>query len=158
MHFLIRLVVEAGTEKDANCAAESLMDELVQQGEFDWYNLDPDSTRWPECGKPVQLSTKKGQAWVADALKTEYEEFLQTMNTIRLMCKNYNDDQIFNEEFDQTTEHYYSRYQFSRACGYHANACYLYGEDGASIVNQHELDRYLDAPSKYWVVQVNCHS
>jgi len=134
------------------------MMDLVEWKEFDWYHDVPDGSRWEDCWKPARLSSKKAQTWVKDAMDVQLSEFKQAMATIRLMLDSYTDSQIFNEEFEQVDGHYLSRYQFSRASGYHANVCQLFGEGGDSITSQRQLEGYLEDTSRLWVVQVDCHN
>ncbi len=158
MHYLVRLIVEADSAEEANSQADSVMMDLVEWKEFDWYHDTSDGSRWEECWKPVRLSNKKAQAWVKDAMDGQLSEFKQSMATIRLMLDSYSDEQIFNEEFERVDGHYLSRYQFSKASGYHANACQLFGEGGDSITSQKHLGGYLENTSRLWVVQVDCHN
>jgi hypothetical protein len=159
MHYLVRLIVEADDINDAKSRADSVMIDLVEYGEFDWYRDEADDSGWPDCWKPVRLSTKKARATVADAVQSQLIEFKQAIATIRLMLESYSDEQIFNEEFTHDTEgHYLSRYQFSRASGYHANTCLLFDTNGSAIISQRELDLLLKEPDGLWVVQVDCHN
>ena len=158
MHYLVYVVVEAKDEAEANSRTDYIMMDLVEQKEFDWYSGDHDESRWEDCWKPMRLSTKKAQAMVQDAMQGQLAEFKQTIATIRIMLDSYSDEQIFNEEFQQVDGHYLSRYQFSRASGYHANACQLFGEGGDSITSQKQLEWYLKDTARLWVVQVDCHN
>lgn len=158
MHYLIRFIVEAQDAKEANSHAECVMNQLIEQHEFDWYSSEADDSRWEECWKPVQLQSKKGQALVEDAMRGQLAEFSLAMDTIRFMCKVYSDEDIFNEKFEQVEGHYLSRYQFSVASGYHANACYLFDTHGSPITNQVSLAQYLENWDGLWVVQVDCHN
>ena len=158
MHYLVRLMVEAEDAQEANNHAECVMNDLVEWREFDWYSTEADEGRWEDCWKPVRLNTKKGKAMVQDAMQGQLEEFKRSMAAVRLMLDQYTDGQIFNEEFEQIEGHYLSRYQFSRASGYHANACQLFDNGGCSITNQKQLDWYLKEPKGLWVVQVDCHN
>jgi hypothetical protein len=158
MHYLVRLIVEADDAEQANMEATSVMEDLVDWREFDWYQTSADGSRWEDCWKPMRLSTKKAQATVQDAMQGQLAEFKQTIATIRIMLDSYSDEQIFNEEFQQVDGYYLSRYQFSRASGYHANACQLFGEGGDSITSQKQLEWYLKDTARLWVVQVDCHN
>jgi hypothetical protein len=158
MHYLVRVIVEAEDAKEANNHAECVLNDLLEWKEFDWYSTSTDESRWEHCWKPVRLDSNKGQAWVKDAMKSQLDEFVRTMQTVRLMVRDYSDEQIFNEEFEQVDGHYLSRYQFSRASGYHGNACQLFDTNGSSITSQKELDSYLKEPNGLWVVQVDCHN
>lgn len=158
MHYLVRLIVQAGNIEEAISQADSIMFDLLERNEFDWYSTKDDESRRDECWKPVRLSTKKGLAIVQDAMQDQLAEFKDAMTTIRLMLDQYSDEQIFNEEFERTEGRYLSRYQFSKASGYHANACQLFDTDGSHITSHHELDRYTADPTGAWVVQVDCHN
>lgn len=158
MHYLIRVIVEAENADEAKGQTENVMDNLIEWREFDWYTPQSSESRWDDCWKPVRLTSKKGRAWVNDAMQGQLDEFQRTMQTVRLMLKEYSDEQIFNEEFKQVEGHYLSRYQFSRASGYHANACQLFDNGGCSITTQKQLDWYLKEPKGLWVVQVDCHN
>ena len=158
MHYLVTLIVPAENAEEANSVADSVMMDLVEWKEFDWYNQTPEDSRWEDCWKPIKLSSKKAQAIVANAMQEQLAEFKQTVSTIRVMFEKFSDEQIFNEEFEQVAGHYFSRWQFSRASGYHGNACQLFGENGDSITNQKQLDYYLKDPKNQWVVQVDCHN
>lgn len=159
MHYLVRLIIEADTAEEANSQADSVMMDLVEWREFDWYTMQDMESGWEGCWKPVRLTTKKAQAMVRKTMQDQLAEFKDTITTIRLMLDHYSDEQIFNEEFEQKTPgRYLSRYQFSKASGYHANACQLYDTTGNAITNQRELDMYLKEPKHLWVVQVDCHN
>ena len=158
MHYLVRLIVEADDADEANSQADTVMTDLVEWHEFDWYHTETNGSRWEDCWKPIRLSTKKAQAMVADAMQGQLAEFKDTLASIRLILDGYTDEQIFNEEFEKVDGHYLSRYQFSRASGYHANVCLLFGDGGDSITNQKQLDCYLKDTSRLWVVQVDCHN
>jgi len=161
MHYLVRLIVEADNADEANNQADSVMTDLVEWNEFDWYSMEASESRWLDCWKPVRLNTKKGLGLVQDAMQGQFAEFKQVMETIRFMLDNCSDEQIFNEDFElyrDSNKGYLSRYQFSKASGYHANACQLFDSTGSTIVNQRELDRLLKEPSGLWVVQVDCHN
>ncbi len=158
MHYLVRLIVEAEDAEEANNHTECVMDDLIESREFDCYTISSGESRWEDCWRPVRLSSKEGQALVQDAMQGQFAEFKQAIEIIRIMCKQYNDEDIFNEKFEQTEEQYISRYEFSKAGGYHANGCRLFDTNGTSITNQKELGWYLKEPEGLWVVQVDCHN
>ena len=158
MHYLVRLIIEAPDAAEARNIAESTMDDLVEWREFDWYTTTAEDSRWEDCWKPMKMSTKKAQELVKDAMHGQLDEFKQTMATIRLMLDGYTNEQIYNEEFTQVDGHYLSRYQFSRASGYHANACQLFGPGGDSITSQRGLEYYLKDTKNLWLVQVDAHN
>ena len=158
MHYLIRLIVEATTTAEANTQADSVMMDLIEWREFDWYQTDPAESGWEECWKPKRLNSELGLMWVNDAIGAQFNEFRECMRSIRDMVGSYSDAQIFDEKFDNNQAARLSRYYFSKASGYHANACQLYDNGGSSITNRRELEYYLKAPENLWVVQVDCHN
>lgn len=158
MHYLVRLIVEAPDAAEARDVAESTMEDLVEWREFDWFTVTKEDSRWEECWQPMKMSTKKAQDLVKDAMRGQFDEFKQTLATIRLMLESHSDEQIYNEEFGQVHGHYLSRYQFSKASGYHGNACQLFGPGGDSIISQKELEYYLRDTKNLWLVQVDAHN
>ncbi len=158
MHYLVRLIVKAQDAEEAKSVAETTMDDLVEWREFDWYTPDGLDSRWEDCWQPMKLSNKKAQASALSAMEGQFEEFKRTMDSIRLMMNRYTDEQIYNEEFEQVDGHYLSRYQFSKASGYHGNTCQLFGPDCDSIISQSGLEYYLKDPKNLWLVQVDAHN
>lgn len=158
MHYLVRLLVKASDAEEARDRASHVMERLVELHEFDWYQTGAEDCRWPECWQPKRLTSVKGQAWVAEAMREQFVDFLLAMKKIRVMMSLYTDKQIFNEEIEQTEDFYLSRWQFSKASGYHANTCQLFDNTGFAIINQTELDGYLENPEHLWVVQVDAHN
>jgi hypothetical protein len=157
MHTLVKFIVTAESAEEANNQADYAAPELVEQREFDWYHEGQDSP-WKECWQPIRLSEEKAKALVQEAIDEQFREFKDTLATIRFMLARHTDEQIFNERFDQSvSERLLSRHQFTVASGYGVSQA-LYGEEGCAIINQRELNRYLDEPKGLWVVQVDCHS
>lgn len=158
MHYLVRLIVPGDTVEEATAAAISVAEDLVEKFEFDWFNDNAEDSRWFDCLRPASLDSEEGQKWVEDGLQAQFADFEESMQTIRTMVERYSNEQIFNEEFVQESGHFFSRWQFSHASGYHSNACYLYGMDGEQILNRSELDKYFTNTASLWVVQVDCHN
>lgn len=158
MHYLVRLIVEGEDINEAMSQARCVMDNLVEWREFDWYRYDGDDCAWEDYWKPARLDSETGKAWVKDAMDVQFVEFKHCMKAIRHMVLNYSDEQIFDEDFGENLEVHLSRYYFSKASGYHANACLLYDTNGASITDSEALEYYLQSPDNLWVVQVDCHN
>lgn len=159
MHYLVQFIVEAENAEEANNQTNSVLENLIEWGEFDWYHTPETDSRWPDCWKPICLSEEKAKAIVQATLDEQFKEFEEALAAIRFMLETYNSEQIFNERFDQSTsEHYLSRYQFTVASGRGGIPRQLYGDGGGAIVSQRGLDRYLEKPEGLWVVQVDCHS
>jgi hypothetical protein len=159
MHYLVSLIVEADNADEANNRADSIMQDLIEREEFDWYSTAVDGSRWPNCWKPASLDDNKTIIILRDAINDQLTEFVRIMAVIRHMLDNYTDQQIFNENFEQVDNvGYLSRYQFSRASGYHGNVCQIYDTNGSTITNYRELNPLLSNTSRLWLVQVDCHN
>jgi len=159
MHYLVNLIVEAKNADEANEAAVTIMDDLVEWHEFDWYTVDSEQSRWEGCWQPVRLNTKAARALVQTAMDEQYLCFKDTLETIRLMLENHTDEQIFNEVFDsKVTGRSFSRYQLYKASGYAASACQIFGQGGEYITSQRVLDMFLANSKNLWLVQVDCHN
>lgn len=156
MHYLVRMIVEAENEQDAHDEAFTIADQLVESQEFDYFVEV--GGRWDECWKPVKLSSKAGLEAVQSTMKDQKAEFIESMKKVRKMVSQYSDEQIFNEEFEKVEGEYLSRYYFSKASGYHGDACQLYATGYCEITSQRELNHYLEDSEKYWVVAVDCHN
>lgn len=158
MHYLINLIVTAENEAEANEQAHRLLDDLVECGDFDWYNDDPNSSRWPNCWKPISLTSEAGTSIVTEAMDYQLSEFKDSLTAIREMLSSYSDEQIFEEQFAAgASQHYLSRYEFTRAGGYHSGIGNLYGGGYGMIMNHSELRRVLESEELQWLVQADCH-
>ncbi len=158
MHYLIAMVVKANTEAAAIETAKGYADDLVQRGDFDWYNMQPE--RWEDVGKAYKLDTEEGQARLAKSMSYTREEFNRNLEAARYMLENYTDDQIYNERFTHTYEKgnpnntpYHSRSSFYWLAGY-GNSVNAYNET-EPIINDKQLD-YL--PDSAWVVMIDFHN
>jgi len=158
MHYLVRLIIEAEDVEEVISQASSVMDNLVDWNEIDWYTYPDQESGWDDCWKPMKLESESGQAWVREAMDAQYDDFSRCMLSIRQMVLDYSDQEIFEEDFGEKSSNYLSRYIFSKASGYHANSCQLYDTNGSSITNRGDLSYYLKDPENLWVVQVDCHS
>lgn len=156
MHYLIRVIVKAENQTDANDEARRLLYDLVEGGEFDWFNELPEHSRWQDCWKPLRLTTKKAMTLINSAMADQLTDFNNGMAAVREMLSRYSDEQIFNEQFDRTSDkQYLSRYCLTQVGGHHGG--YIFADDWGSIVNQRELDMLLKDKADWWVVPVDCH-
>ena len=158
MHYLVRLIVEADSAEEANSQADSVMMDLIEWREFDWYHTEADDSRWEDCWKPMRLTEKKAQTLLQDAMRWQFDEFKNALATIRLMIDNYTDEQIFNEKFKPVEGHHLSRYHFGIASGYHGAVHRIFGEGSEPIISQEELDYHLKNRKDLWLVLVDCHA
>jgi len=159
MHYLVSLIVEADDKEEANVQAETVMIDLINLQELDWYQTRTDDSNLSGCWEPILLSDQKARTMVHETMQSQYEYFKQDIATIRFMLENYTDEQIFNENFGQHNNRFYlSRYQFSRASGCHTNESQIYDSNGDAITNYRSLEAYINDPAKLWLVRVNCHN
>lgn len=161
MHYLVKLIVKADTAEEALQQAESDADTMVEYGYCDWYNMDG---RWG-TSKAYGVNTKKGKELIKEGMDENRYEFDRAMAAIRYMMENYNDDEIYNENFTQVdqkeSEFYLSRYQFTVASGKsNAGVCYAMDGDlwGSRIDNDKDLGHVLAHDAKLWVVPVDVHN
>lgn len=158
MHYLVRLIIDGDDIDTVMDQARYVMDSLVEQREFDWYRTESDDSAWEDCWKPVPFDSETGKAWVKDAIDAQFDELKHSMQVIRHMVQNYSDEQIFDESFGEKPAMHLSRYYFSKASGYHANAALLYDTFGTTIPNNTGLKDFIDESKHYWVIQVDCHN
>ena len=158
MHYFVHLVIGGDDIDTVMDQARCVMDNLIEQHEFDWYRTEDDNCTWADCWKPVPLDSDTGKAWVTDAIDAQFSEFKHSMRAIRYMVQNHSDEQIFDEDFGDKPEMHLSRYYFSKASGCHANAALLYDTYGTAIPNNADLRRCVDEAMNDWVIQVDCHN
>lgn len=161
-HQLIRIIGVADTQQAAHESALEFADQLVEDGEFDYYLDQP--VHYPEAGSTFQLTHELGRFAVQEALKANRETFDRALETIRRMFSDFTDEQIYQEDFgrgDDAPDYYASRYQFGTLAGDN-HATYIYGDDtvwGEPIKNDRE---YLLAigdldPNEVWVTLLDMH-
>lgn len=163
MHYLVRMLVEADSAKEALFQAETDCDTLVELGTIDWYDMNG---RWGDS-KAYGINSVKGKALLKEGMDNNHREFERALEAIRYMFENFTDDQIYNEDFTKTdqhsSEHYLSRYQFTIASG-RSNAACVYAMDGnlwgSRIDNDKDLGHILESnkDKKLWVVPVDVHN
>ena len=157
MHYLVTFIVEGVDAIEAKGRTGIALEELIEQHDYDWY-AEKAHSRWENCWKAISLETKAGLEIVNQALSLQLSDYKSSMAAIRYMLENYDDEQIFEEDFKSDTTYYLSRYQLNVASGFQRGGCQLYDQFGCNISNRHELESYTTKPNGLWVVQVDCHS
>lgn len=157
MHYLINLIVEGENEAEAIENAETFASDLVEQGEFDWYDFNG---RWGKS-EAFDIKSERGAELLEEGMKSSRSEFDRAMATIRYMMANFTDDQIYNGEFEykapETDGLYLSRYMFSVADG-RGNSTYVYSQGWGKVENDKELASATKGDDKLWVVAVDFHN
>ncbi len=97
MHYLIRVIGQAGSHEEAHENAVAFADDLIERREFDYYDLG--SQRFDENGYTHQLVSVMGQLLVDDALKANRETFNRALHAVRMMLAHYTDKQIYQNDF-----------------------------------------------------------
>lgn len=162
MHYLVKLLVEADNAKEAMAMAEDEAQNLVDRGEFDWYNFDG---RWGKS-KAYGAKSQKGKKLIEEGMEAARREFDEGLAAVRYMLDNFTDEQIFEEDFPTYDElngklpqnvYHLSRCQFSRVSG-HTNAPVIYS-DGDIVDSKRSLKAQFEyAKQKLWVVPVDFHN
>lgn len=163
MHYLVRMLVEADSGKDAVEQARIDCDTMVEYGYIDWYDFEG---RWGDS-KAYGIKSQKGKKLLEEGMKYNREQFDDAMKAIRYMMDRFSDDAIYNEDFTRSeqdmSEIYLSRFQFTIAAG-RSNAACVYAMDsslwGSRVSNDKDLEYILEnnKSKKLWVVPVDVHN
>jgi|SRR5689334_8881572 len=156
MFYPIRLLTEGPTHKAAQDKAFTYADELVEKGEFEYYDATTVRT--------YKLASKLGKDAVAEALARNREEITHAIQVVRLMLSDFTDEQIYQDQFDlpdgSAAGYYASRYQFAMVGGA-GNHCYLYGDNGVwggKIENDRQYDEAIAEKDNLWVTVMSFHN
>ena len=169
-HYLIRIIAEGDTPKEAVENAENYADYLVEKGDFDYHKSDG---MWDniKLGKARSVNSREGSRLIDDAMKGSRREFDIALTHARYMLDHYTPDQIYEEEFgtqEQQNEirkenkdiYYLSRYMFSKLDG-GMGTSYLYADGnvwGGAIESEKALKHVLNEGKKLWVVAFDMHN
>lgn len=163
MHYLITIITEADDKDEALANAEAYANELVEQAEFDWYDMDG---RWGKS-EAMKLTSIKGQKRLQESMGYTRKEFDRSITAIRHMLEHYDDNAIYNEDWSNDSNkgvpHYLSRYQFVCAGG-GGNTVNTYGDSsvwGGRIDNNKDLQHILErkeGTDRLYVVPIDFHN
>lgn len=161
MHYLVKLLVEAETAEEALEQAREDADNMVERGEFDYYDF---YGRWGES-QAYAADSEEGKQHIKEAMEAARREFDEGLAVIRYMLENYSDDDIYEENFgsyeelkDKLPENVYrlSKWQFMRAAG-DSHGPTLYSE-GSKVDGAKSLEyQFKFAKNPLWVVPVDFH-
>lgn len=155
MHYLIRIVSEGSTKEEARDAAFDFADTLVEQNDFDYH---------ADAGHTYPLTSKLGQEAIEGALRSTREDFMRALKVVKIMLRDFTDEQIYQEDFgEEDPEHprdyYASRWQFAQVG---TTKSYFYataGIWGAAITNDRDYATALSDqdPKELWVTTIDFH-
>ena len=151
MHYLIGILTQGETKREARGNALSFADELVSRGEFDFY----DSQR----ARTYQLASALGKKAVEGALAANRREFDTALHAVKLMLQEFSDEQIYQDDYPPEPRDYYaSRYEFTQVGDGH---CYLYGDNavwGEKIRNEKDHQAATVDHDNLWVTCMGFHN
>lgn len=167
MHYLVKLIVEADNGTEALEQAERDAQDLIECGQFDWYDLNG---RWGDS-KAYGVTSRIGRRLIKEGMDANREQFDSAMIAVRYMMEHYSDDDIYEENFgkwedlkDTLPEKVYSlsRWQFGRVAGDSNSPCvYAVSGDlwGGKLEKEADLEHVLSKTNKkLWVVPVDFHN
>lgn len=155
MHYLVRILSQGASRKEAHERAISYADALVEQGDFDYH--------YGEHRKTCELTSAVGKRAVEGALAANRREFDDAIQVARLMLDRYTDEQIYNDDYpDDDHDYYASRWQFSQVGDGH---CYLYadlsGNQGiwsGRVSNDREYELAIAGRDNVYVTPIGFHN
>lgn len=155
MHYTIRLLTTGENREEAHSNALAYADRLVDEGEFDYYDRDSARTH--------KLASELGKKAIEGALARNREEFMHAIHVVRLMLRDFTDEQIYQEQFDlpdgAAPGYWASRYQFDQAGD--NGPVYLYADHdvwGGRIMNDRQYQDATDSKDDLWVTSVRFHN
>lgn len=165
MHKVINFIVYAKTENEAKDNAEILLDTLVERGVYDYGTFFDDDTkgasgqaRWGEKTPVVDVESNEGKDIIEEGMKYTKEEFMNNLQKIRRLLKEFNNEELFEEdvidkkkkiieELGVKDENKKDLTLFKHFCscvgGSYHSGIFLYDSDGEAISNQNHLNNVL---------------
>ena len=151
MHYLIGILTEGETRREAHDNALAFADGLVSGGAFDYYDAQRARTH--------KLASALGKKAVDGALAANRREFDAALQAVKLMLQEFTDEQIYQDEYPaEPREYYASRYEFTQVGDGH---CYLYGDNavwGEKIRNEKDYQAAAADHDNLWVTCMGFHS
>src|SRR5258708_21985309 len=107
VHYLIGILTEGDTRRDARDNALAFAGELVERGEFDFYD--------GQRARTYKLASALGKKAVEGALAANRREFDTALRAVKLMLQEFTDEQIYQDEYPaEPREYFASRYEFTQ--------------------------------------------
>jgi hypothetical protein len=151
MHYLIGILTQGETKQEAHGNALAFADELVDRGEFDFYD--------GQRARTYKLASALGTKAVEGALAANRREFDAALHAVKLMLQEFTDEQIYQDDYPpEPREYYASRYEFTQVGDGH---CYLYGDNavwGEKIRNDRDYEAATADHDNLWVTCMGFHN
>jgi hypothetical protein len=91
VHYLIGILTEGETRREARAHAVAFADELVTRGEYDFYDA--------HRARTYKLASALGKKAVAGALAANRREFDTALRAVQLMLQEFTDEQIYQDDY-----------------------------------------------------------
>jgi hypothetical protein len=151
VHYLIGILTEGETRREAHDNALAFADGLVSGGAFDYYDAQRARTH--------KLASALGKKAVDGALAANRREFDAALRAVKLMLQEFTDEQIYQDDYPPEPRDYYaSRYEFTQVGDGH---CYLYGDNavwGEKIRNETDYQAATADHDHLWVTCMGFHN
>jgi hypothetical protein len=151
VHYLIGILTEGETRREARANAVAFADELVTRDAFDYYNK--------QRARTYTLASALGKKAVEGALAANRREFDTALQAVKLMLQAFTDEQIYQDDYpSEPREYYASRYEFTQVGDGH---CYLYGDNavwGEKIRNDKDYQAATANRDELWVTCTGFHN
>jgi hypothetical protein len=151
VHYLIGILTQGETRDEAHDNALAFASELVDRGEFDFYD--------GQRARTYKLASALGKKAVEGALAANRREFDTALRAVKLMLQEFTDEQIYQDEYPAEPRDYFaSRYEFTQVGDGH---CYLYGDNavwGEKIRNDKDYQAATADHDNLWVTCMGFHN
>ena len=162
MHMLICAIVYARDEEEALERGETIFEELVERGTFDYFGMFNDDTpfakeRWGDVPAVVNIRHPDAKKLIDDAMEKTWKEFKENITVVRKLLDAYTDEEIFEETakeekigsggFDpiRIARRYFDYIARSEGLG-----VYLYDGNGIGITSRHQLKEVMNKWEKMY--------
>jgi hypothetical protein len=160
MHMNIIAIVYAETAEDAAERAESVFEDLVNNGSgFDYYDI---------MREPVPAECVLGIKLIVEGMRATKRDFLDAVRRIREVLEKKTDEELWECRYDPEM----FRHHCHRVGAYDGPSVYVYDNDGSGITDPGHLesvlnkyasiyeDRGKESPcsdDRVWVVEADVH-
>jgi len=155
MHRVIRILVVAGSAKDAKFKAAGILDNFANEGVVDFGLFFDDkraSSGWGRLPVGARLASKAGAQLLLSGLQVDYESFVKHLATIRQNLADTEVDALANEADFRFHLSLASKVSFVYADGWGANG--LTKDDVVGWLSESAKEPL----AHFWVVPCDVHT
>lgn len=169
MHTVIYAIVPATDKKEALGEAKTVFERLTEnQNPFDYYSMFntegsqvSGKGRWGNIPAALSCDTPAGKKMVEKAWKFQHDSFIESIQKIRKILDNFNDEEIFSGEMFKTAADIGEtptmfRYRCHCLGQYEGSDIWLYDSEGSGITDKSYLDTILKEKNM-WIVPADVH-